>query len=412
MNGVRPADSRGGRASLRARLALLYGALLAVAGCVLLALIYLLVDQSLPQGLMDAGIAAQTEPGQLPTQTLPTTEVVQQVAMRAVLTSGTAALLVVVLVGVALAWFISGRALRPLTIVTGIAHRIAREGVVAQQGPALQERIPVGAAGDEVATLARAFNAMLDRLDGAFESQRRFVANASHELRTPIAISRARIDLALRRHPDDAALSALADDIAGLNRRQEHLIEGMLMLARADHAGSLPGVTAFEDVDLAEVVQEVLAERGGALRGGALVRALDAAASSSPAHLKGEAVLLRQLVANLVDNAIHHNDATDPDLTVRVGAVAEGAELTIENAGPIIGADEVDGLLEPFRRQQADRLAGHGGAGLGLAIVRSIVRLHRGILRITPRDGGGLVVQVRLPAHPDHGEVREAGGVA
>ncbi|MDA0178914.1 HAMP domain-containing histidine kinase [Solirubrobacter phytolaccae] len=253
-------------------------------------------------------------------------------------------------IGLAGGWFLAGWILRPLDDIS-TAARLAASG-------RLDHRIRLSGRSDEFKALADDFDHMLERLDDAFTSQERFAANASHELRTPLTVTATMLDVA-RAEQDSELLRRLQQT----NARAIALTEALLRLADAN------AVTAtLEPVDLAE-----------------LVRAVGEDGDLQPAWVSGDPELLTQLVENLVRNAHQHGTG---ELRIRTA----GTTLRIENAGPVLEASER--LVEPFLRG-AGRTAG-GGHGLGLALVERITTVHGGQLTLTPRQGGGLIVEVTL----------------
>jgi signal transduction histidine kinase len=237
---------------------------------------------------------------------------------------------------------------------------------------------------------------MLERLDRSFDSQRRFVANASHELRTPLTISRTLLEVALLDATDDEKVKQLGTTLLAVNQRHEKLTDGLLTLASSEQRAA-----EFHPVDLAEVVGHVVAE----LRPIADKAAVAIETTLSPAIVSGDAFLLERLIQNLIENAIQYNVPDNGWVRVTTATAGNDADLVVENRGPVVPAYEVPNLFEPFRRLAAtDRIAGAPrgpfvrGAGLGLSIVRSVANVHGGTVQATPRDGGGLVVGVRIPA--------------
>lgn len=396
------------RITLRARLTLIYGGLFLAAGIVLLGTTFALFHQQLKGGVAFNETHASNgnptdEPPSLTVQGdgevlsgdeaekfLSTErETIRHAATTSLITQGGIALLVVGGVAVGFGWLIAGRTLAPLHQVTETARRIARAPTADRS---LHERIPVDGPDDEVKELATAFNTMVERLDTSFSGQRRFVANASHELRTPLTLSRAMVELAMHRKSASKDLVQLGDDLLEINGRHERLITGLLLLASSENE-----VIERAPVDLADVVEHVIADtsREAESAGVALHEDLDETVVS------GDALLLERLVQNLVENGIRHNA---PDGWVRVTTRIRNdrtVQLDVSNTGPDVPPYDIPGLFEPFRRLDNDRLATAKGAGLGLSIVRSVALAHRGEVTAEPRDGGGLVVRVVLPAATD-----------
>lgn len=289
-----------------------------------------------------------------------------------VLTQGGAALGGVGVIAVWLGWVIAGRALRPIKQITETARRVADRS--------LHERIGLTGPRDELRELADTFDAMLERLDLSFDGQRRFVGNASHELRTPLAINRTLLEVALQRPDACAQLKQLGQTLLEVNARNEKLIEGLLTLARSEEARD------SEPVDLREVVRYVLQQNSD----GRIRSTLDSA------RTVGDPVMLERLAHNLVENALRYN-TSDGWVEVSTSNGDGAARLTVSNTGPVVPPYEIPRLFEPFRRL-TDRVGSARGSGLGLSIVRSVAHAHGGAVKATPRDGGGLIVEVTLPA--------------
>jgi signal transduction histidine kinase len=298
--------------------------------------------------------------------------------VRQMLLYSAVALAVLILLAFGLGWWLAGRALRPVHEMAAAARRLSSAN--------LHQRIPLHQPKDELRDLGESFNALLDRLGAAFASQQRFVANAAHELRTPLAIQRATIQIGLGEYPIDAAeLASVRDELLTANRRHEQLIDGLLLLARGER-----GLDRLDPVDLVEIARDVLPP----LSAEAEQRSVELTLSTEPVVVDGDPVLLGQLLTNLVQNAIRYNHP-DGHVDVRVAR----SSITVTNTGPVIPADAIDDLFEPFRRLHPDRTASASGAGLGLSIVRSIATAHGGTVTARPNaTGGGLTVRVGLPA--------------
>ncbi|MEV0274892.1 ATP-binding protein [Streptomyces sp. NPDC050610] len=301
---------------------------------------------------------------------------VSQAASQQLVFWSVVALLVTALLAVGVGWWTAGRMLRPVHVMTAKARRISERN--------LHERIDQSGPADELKELADTLDALLGRLQGAFDSQRRFIANASHELRTPLATQRAAIQVGLEGgRPSAEELAETKATLLATNRRSERLIDGLLVLARSER-----GLESRDRLNLADVVaEETAAVRGRAERAGVKLTVY-----STDAQVWGNRVLLAQLTGNLLRNAVIHNHEGGT-VDVRVGPRL----LTVRNTGPFIEADEVADLFEPFRRGDGrDRLGSAAGTGLGLSIVRSIARAHGGAAEAAPNPGGGLTVTVRL----------------
>jgi len=291
------------------------------------------------------------------------------------------------LVSLGLGWLAAGRALRPVHRITDTARRLSQE--------TLHERIGLEGPHDELKELADTFDAMLARLDRAFTSQRRFVANASHELRTPLATERVLIDEALaNRRASTAELRSILEELRANSEDSERLIDSLLVLARSER-----GVERWLPVDLATLAASEI-ERA---RAEAVTRGVELRTDLKPATTSGDPALLERLIGNLVENAIRHNLPTGGWLEVRTSMKEGQAVLDVNNSGRVLDPDVVPRLLEPFRREGADRIAtgtGAGGFGLGLSIVQAVVAAHDGQLETTALPDGGLRVIAKLTAAP------------
>jgi signal transduction histidine kinase len=299
-------------------------------------------------------------------------------ALQGLLRRSGAAIVLIGLGAVGFGWLMAGRVLRPINDITATARRVA-----ASSGRGLHERIALDGPADELKELADTFDDMLERLDESFAGQRRFVDNASHELRTPLAINRTVLEVTLADPEASADTRQLARTLLATNDRSQRLIEGLLLLARSDNE-----LVEQQQVDLAEVGVHVI----GLLADEARSAGIDLRHRFDAAPVDGDPVLLERLMQNLVQNGIRHNE---PGGWVQVTTGPEG--LVVTNSGPVVPSYEVESLFEPFRRLQEERTTGSRGIGLGLSIVRSIVRAHHGEITAEPRADGGLTLRVRLP---------------
>ena len=273
------------RLSLRARLTLVYGGLFLLAGMVLLAVTYVLVQQRMPNsfgvtvnpkevaGLVPKPAISGLDTEQLKIYVRQVQAEAQRSALNSLLTQGGIALALVSAIAIAFGWLIAGRALQPLHQITGTARRIAGADTA---GRGLHERIALSGPRDEVRELADTFDGMLERLDRSFDGQRRFVANASHELRTPLALNRSLVELAITRPGAPEEVKRLGEALLGVNERHERLIEGLLTLADSETE-----LTERSPVDLAEVAVHVIDQALAAAIRPAIVGASPAAASLS-----------------------------------------------------------------------------------------------------------------------------------
>ncbi|SCF22004.1 sensor histidine kinase [Micromonospora mirobrigensis] len=276
-------------------------------------------------------------------------------------------------------WLLAGRMLAPLARITDATRR-ATAG-------SLSHRIRLPGHRDEFRELADAFDTMLERLEFHVAEEQRFAANASHELRTPLAITRTLLDVARRDPTRDR--DQLVERLHTVNQRAIDLTEALLLLSRGDRA----------DLDREPVDLSLLAEESAeTLLPLAEQRRITLDVTGAAAPTRGSTELLARMVANLVQNAVVHNLAAGGTVTVRTAVNGDSVVLQVENTGQPLPAELVPTLTEPFRRA-TDRVRTdeHAGVGLGLAIVRSIVRAHHGTLTLTARPAGGLLVTVRLP---------------
>jgi signal transduction histidine kinase len=261
--------------------------------------------------------------------------------------------------------------------------------VIANVGPQnLGHRLRPGAGRDELALLSRTIDDMMDRIAVGYEAQRRFAADASHELRTPLAVQRTLIEVGMAGARTEDQLALLTAQLLETNERNERLIEGLLVLAESDR-----GLLSRTPLRLDLIVAEVLdAHRATAAEAGITITS-----TLQPRVVVGEQVLLERLVTNLVQNAVRYNRA-DGTIDVQVGA---DPALIVANTGDDVPVDVVAALFEPFRRLTGARIHQGGGAGLGLAIARSITRAHDGIIAASSTGHDGLRVQVSFPEPAD-----------
>jgi signal transduction histidine kinase len=414
------------RPTIRLRLTLVYGALFVIAGAVLLTITYLLVDHDLSQRVrvlvrrVDhapasttggatppvTGVTPQTAgggaapsggqgPGGLPDddelrqQADTVADRLREETLSALMGRSLMALGLMAAAAIGLGWLIAGRVLRPLAAITATAQRCSTN--------TLQQRIRLNGPKDELKDLADTFDGMLERLDRSFASQRRFAANASHELRTPLAIMRAALDVGLRDPKATTGdLRAMGATTLEAVDRSEHLVDSLLLLARSEQSPHHP-----QRLDLAAAAQDAI-DATRAERAALGLRLTDAL---EPAVVSGERVLLERAVANLVENAVRHNQPGGR-IEVASGADRNGAWLRVANGGRRIPPEQVQRLFEPFRRldggrasaQPAARGSGQGGVGLGLSIVRAVARAHGGTTSAEALPDGGLAVTLTLPA--------------
>ncbi|MER0244885.1 HAMP domain-containing sensor histidine kinase [Streptomyces sp. HSW2009] len=382
------------RPTIRIRLTLLYGGMFLMAGILLLSIIYLLAADALHKGnelpfqIINADYRATSDICNLPDRGNSTQfnravaacmQSQREMALDGLLRRSLLALLGLTVVAFAFGYAMAGRVLSPLGRITRTARQVA--------GSDLSRRIELGGPDDELKELSDTFDEMLERLDRAFTAQQRFVANASHELRTPLAINRTLLEVQLSDPDASPELTQLGKTLLATNERSEQLVEGLLLLARSDNE-----IVDRKPVDLAEVATQAVDQA----RTEAQAKGVELRGSQQPAIVQGNGVLLERVALNLVQNAVRYN-APDGWVEVNTALDRSAAVLVVSNTGPVVPAYEVDNIFEPFRRLRTERTGSDKGVGLGLSIVRSVVRAHGGRISALPREGGGLVIRVSFP---------------
>jgi signal transduction histidine kinase len=375
------------RRTARLRLTVLYGgAVFLACGATVLAFTYLLYGllghASHPVLLLHKrGKVVPTATAQ-PAQATIRVAGLGQIAMdrqQLLIVSGIA-LAVIAVAAVAIGWLIAGRVLRPLRTITAAARRISASS--------LNERLALQGPDDELKELADTLDSLFARLEASFGAQRRFAASASHELRTPLTRERTLLQVTLA---DPAATTAtwqaVSRDLLASNAEQERLIEAMLTLASSEAGPGEP-----ESLDLAAITSEALA----AARPAISRLGLNVHTDIQPAILDGDPLLVQQLAANLIDNAVRHN-IPGGDVQVATGTSHAGAVLSVTSSGQVIPAAEVDRLFQPFQRLGPRPAHRDGGHGLGLSIIRAIATAHAATITAQPRPGGGLAIDVTFP---------------
>jgi two-component system, OmpR family, sensor kinase len=291
--------------------------------------------------------------------------------------------LALLFIGGALTYWLAGRALQPVRTIAGMARSISERD--------LHRRVDIKVPPDELGELVDTFNSMLARLESAFTSMSTFTANASHELRAPLALMRSEVEGALSRSrtPEEyrRVLESLEHEVEHLSRLSDQL----LILARAD-AGAL--VPSRETVDVADFLhetaarwQDVAKKRGSRLE----------VAAPSHGRLDADPALLRRVVDNLIDNAVRHT-ATGTPVTLRGFEANGGWDIEVADHGPGVALEDRDRLFTRFGRADSARSPEDGGAGLGLALSAAIARAHGGTLELVREDGQGAVFRLHVPA--------------
>jgi signal transduction histidine kinase len=283
--------------------------------------------------------------------------------------------LLVILIA-ASSWFTVARALRP------VDRMRAELDVVTSAN--LHTRIEQPESRDEVGRLATTMNRMLDRLDSAQQAQRRFVSDASHELKSPLASLRQYAEVA-QAHPDRISEAELSEAVLDEGARLERLVQGMLVLARADEQTLVSGSSP---VDLDDIVL------GEAHRLKASGRLTVDASAVGPARVLGDVGMLGQVVRNLVDNAARHADTA---VALSLAESGSSVVLHVDDDGDGVAPDDRDSIFDRFVRLDEARARESGGSGLGLSIVRELVTAHRGTVTVSTSPLGGARFTVTLP---------------
>jgi signal transduction histidine kinase len=289
--------------------------------------------------------------------------------------------LIAAVIALAGAWWLAGRFLRPLREMTTAAQEIS--------ATSLHRRLSVGGPDDELTELGRTLDDLFDRLEASFDSQRHFVANAAHELRTPLAGQRTLLQVALADPGADAqTLRSACEETLQLGTQQERLIDSLLTLATSER-----GIERWEAFDLAALTESIVISR----QQDAERQGVEIDESFDEAIATGDRDLAESLVANLVDNALRHNSAGGRVL-ISTATRAGRACLSVGNTGAAIPPEDVDRLFEPFQRLGDERIRITDGRGLGLAIVRAIATAHGATITARARPEGGLDIEVSFPA--------------
>lgn len=306
-----------------------------------------------------------------------------------------AALAVLFAASLVVGWFVSGRVLRPIGRIASVARDI--------QATDLSRRISLDGPDDELKRLADTFDQMLGRIDDAFESQRRFIQEASHELRNPLAVIRTNVDVALG-DPDSSPedLRRAAEVVAGSAARMSTLVDDLVVYARH---GTRP--ERHEPVDLRRLAGELAGEFSAPAEARRL-RVVDAAGAGPPLPVLGDGPALRRAVANLLANAVRLAPEGSA-VTVATGAEEGSAWISVTDEGPGIAPSDQPLVFQRFWQRRPETEPGSAEAagparpdpersGLGLTIVRQIAESHGGSVELTSAPGEGSTFVIRLPA--------------
>jgi signal transduction histidine kinase len=391
--------------SIRFRYTLLYSAVLFGLAAVVVAALYLVLLMALRGEPVSAGTRGkicdfqQSPPRCFPIDLFSARELERNVNAQTLTklrnySFGSLGVLFVASLGVG--WVVAGRVLRPIGRITSVARDI--------QATDLSRRIELPGPDDELKQLADTFDAMLARLDAAFAAQRQFVADASHELRNPLAIIRTNVDVALadpRADPDDLRhtitvvkrasdrMARLVDDLLALARRQEPILE-------------------HEPVDLGAAVAE--ASDDFVVPAAARQIVLDRAIAPDVIVL-GDRDALKRAVANLLENAVRLAPARSR-IRLATGSEGDRAWIAVADEGPGIAPEDQDRVFDRFWRADKARSRADGGTGLGLAIVRQIAESHGGQVRLQSKPGVGSSFVIWLPVAPAPSSAGDSGPAA
>ncbi|MFG2606545.1 sensor histidine kinase [Streptomyces sp. NPDC048514] len=375
------------RLPARSRLAILLAATFLGGGAVLLALVYVMVARRsarvvpveihlVPDGVTGPSRAGHPRLRPADGQTARLDSIVHALSrsfMRELLGASLTALILLAVMSALLGWWVSGRLLSPVAHMARVAGRLSQDD--------LHQRIALTGPDDEIKRLADAFDGLLERLQRAFEAQRRFIAQVSHEFCTPLAVQRTILEVRLR-PSDPAAVERVKALLLDGNRRLDRLVSGLRTLAESDC-----GLDQTTPTRLGSVVSQTIAQYGER----AAETGVRVSCSADDTRVQAHPVLLRHLIGNLLTNALAYN-TDDGWVTV---TVSKGV-LRVANSGAPVEEDCLGSLFEPFRRHEATHPRPTPGAGLGLSIVRSIAQAHGATVAAEPRSGGGLVFTVRF----------------
>ena len=374
---------RARRLTIRARLTLTYAGLVTGSGAVLIALVYLYMRRfEVP--VSEAPVVGTNESdGSIYLRVTLLSEF-----LNTMLGISLGALVLLALLSGAVGWVVAGRMLAPLSTMNEAAKQAASGD--------LSRRLALTGPRDEIRDLADTYDHMLDSLESSLATYRRFAANASHELRTPLATAQTMIDVTLA-DPGASAdqLRSLVERLRETNRANVETVDALLDLAEAQS-----GDIYREEVDLGEVMATVLAQ----LAPEAAEREVTLpAAPGDVVVVEGDPVLLRQAVSNLLRNAVRHNVAGG-GVELGLARAGDRARLLLSNDGPLVPAEHLTALREPFVRGAGRGRTRGDGHGLGLAIVSAVADAHDGVLELSANPSGGLSVVLDLPVRTDEPE--------
>jgi signal transduction histidine kinase len=383
--------------TVRVRLTFVYGGLFLVSGAALLAVTYVLFERATRVGSASIEIPDGKPPVGHSVPPLPSRSSAPKVVsigpkalgeelkrssdLHQLLVNSVIALAIIAVVALLLGWFFAGRMLRPVRTMTATARRISASN--------LHERLDLRGPNDELKELGDTFDELLGRLQRSSDSQRQFVANVSHELRSPLTRLRLQADIAATDR--DATVESLQSGyqaVIAATQEQEELIAALLSLAKGQR-----DIDHKETVDLAAIAHDAL----HAQRQQVQQREVHIDPDIKPATVDGDPRLIEELIQNLIDNAILHN--TTGGNVHLITATEDGhGVFAISNDGPLIPPTELERLFRPFERLEPGRLHHKTGHGLGLSIVDAIATAHGATLTARSRPEGGLSIEITFPS--------------
>ncbi|WP_344591641.1 HAMP domain-containing sensor histidine kinase [Actinomadura vinacea] len=357
---------------MRVRLTALYSALFTIYGAMLLAITFWFMRRS------KWVIIVHDDSGPEVRERL---ERLKAAQLRELLMQSGVSLAIMMVLSVALGWLVAGRVLRPLRTMTATIQQISARNV--------HQRLAVTGPHDEMKDLADTVDGLLGRLETALDAHKRFVANAAHELRTPLTLERALLEETLTdREATLESYRETSERLLAISKDQGRLLEALLTLTSSER-----GLDRREPFDLSDLARQAL----DSAHLEADARGVRIHTRIAPAPSAGHPALAARLVANLVDNAVHHN-VTGGHVEVATETRAGRAFVSVVNSGPVIPPQQVGRLFEPFQRLGGRAARGDGHHGLGLSIVHAIATAHGADITAHARPGGGLSVEICFPA--------------
>jgi signal transduction histidine kinase len=379
--------------SARVRLAVLYSASLFVIGGLLLAGLYFALSKSIedePMSHQFVVVRNPIEPSQPQLVRAQDFErAVTDNALSLLKTYSFLALGVLFVVSLGVGWVVAGRLLAPIDRITDVARRI--------QATDLSRRISLVGPDDELKRLADTFDSMLARLDAAFVAQRRFIADASHELRNPLAVIRTNLEVVLSDpNTDEISLRDTSAVVRRATERMSKMVDDMLALARLESPQQLD-----ERVDIGEVANEIAEEFTAVAQSHDVVLRRSI---SDGIFVAGDRYALKRALANLAQNALRYAPA-ESSITIAAGSKDGWVWTAVEDQGPGIAPEHRHQVFERFWRADRSRSRSLGGSGLGLSIVQQVAQAHSGLVKLSSEVGRGSTFVIWIPALGNDGDV-------